>query len=406
MCVCHYHYRSSVEKVAIIDIDVHHGNGTEEIVQQFPHPNKLLFVSLHIFDKDGDFCFYPGSGQKDVLEDNVINVALKPLWRRNVRRSSRSSRATRDCKCGRNQWNSQVRARVIAPLRAFNPDLILISAGFDACKNDVGNGRYDTGHYQGGMDLNAHDYASVTRAIMKVADICCNGRVVSILEGGYGNHKRRSEPIDRVSLARVCAAHVCSLAGHTHDWQARSRSRKKTQNRTPAKSSPAVSARLRSRPSSKQNQSQSKTEDTSESEASGTDNASASTPVPEDTQLYCTCREPTNSEEFMIECSSGIRCNGWVHPKCMGLTITENDAAQLDNFVCDWCKASAGPGTAVLSSIFRFNDARPKPPKRKRKPSAKDSGSASSGGRSSRSSSGSSSAAKRKRVTPRRFQRI
>ena len=100
---CHYHYRSSVEKVAIIDIDVHHGNGTEEIVQQFPHPNKLLFVSLHIFDKDGDFCFYPGSGQKDVLEDNVINVALKPLWRRNVRRSSRSSRATRDCKCGRNQ---------------------------------------------------------------------------------------------------------------------------------------------------------------------------------------------------------------------------------------------------------------------------------------------------------------
>ena len=179
-----------MEKVAIIDIDVHHGNGTEEIVQQFPHPNKLLFVSLHIFDKEGDFSFYPGSGEKDLLEDNVINVALTPLWRRNVRRSSRSS-SSRDCKCGRKQWVAQMQARVVASLRAFNPDLILISAGFDACKDDVGNGKYQP-NYTCGMDLHAEDYVSITRSIMKVADICCNGRVVSILEGGYGNRRRRS----------------------------------------------------------------------------------------------------------------------------------------------------------------------------------------------------------------------
>ena len=346
-------------KVAIIDIDVHHGNGTEEIVQQFPHPNKLLFVSLHIFDKDGDFSFYPGSGEKDLLEDNVINVALKPLWRRNVRRSSRSSSSSssRDCKCGRKEWVLQMQQRVIASLRAFNPDLILISAGFDACKDDVGNGKYQP-NYTCGMDLNAEDYVAITQSVMQVADICCNGRVVSILEGGYGNHRRRSEPIDRSSLARVCAAHVCTLAGHTCDWKEPARTRT-SQPKIAAKS--PVASRLRNKPARSQSQE-------SESESENTERTTTVPLLPEqdeekETELYCTCHEPANSEEFMIECSSGIRCNGWVHPKCLGLSITEDDAADLDNFVCDWCQASAGPGMSVVSK--GFGDRKTKLSKRK-----------------------------------------
>ena len=88
---------------------------------------------------------------------------------------------------GRLAYRRAIQNRLLPSLRAFNPDLILISAGFDAAKGDVGNAR----HYVGGkelmgLDLEPEDYAWTTRKILEIADICCQGRVVSVLEGGYG----------------------------------------------------------------------------------------------------------------------------------------------------------------------------------------------------------------------------
>lgn len=81
--------------------------------------------------------------------------------------------------------------RLIPSLRAFNPSLILLSMGFDTLNGDVGNCK----HAQGlrgsphrGMDLTVADIAWVTTEVMKIADICCNGRLVSVLEGGYGQY--------------------------------------------------------------------------------------------------------------------------------------------------------------------------------------------------------------------------
>jgi hypothetical protein len=65
-----------VEKVAIIDFDVHHGNGTEEIVRHMNQPGKIFFASAHIYDPN----FYPGSGACDDLEKNIVNCGIPPMW--------------------------------------------------------------------------------------------------------------------------------------------------------------------------------------------------------------------------------------------------------------------------------------------------------------------------------------
>jgi acetoin utilization deacetylase AcuC-like enzyme len=74
-----------------------------------------------------------------------------------------------------------IEQRLLPPLRAFNPDLILISAGFDGGKNDVGNARHDKAWNQG-LDLSVGDYFWVTQKIQEVAACCCDGRIVSVLE--------------------------------------------------------------------------------------------------------------------------------------------------------------------------------------------------------------------------------
>jgi len=85
-------------------------------------------------------------------------------------------------KDGRLSFRRAIVHRLLPTLRAFNPSLILLSTGFDTMDTDVGNMR------QGrcGMDLTLEDIQWVTAEILKVADICCNGRMVSVLEGGYG----------------------------------------------------------------------------------------------------------------------------------------------------------------------------------------------------------------------------
>jgi acetoin utilization deacetylase AcuC-like enzyme len=81
--------RPGVERVAIVDFDVHHGNGTEEICRRFHAAlpahvkSRILFISTHIHDTASDvYSFYPGSGETSDMVGNIMNIPLRPLWRR------------------------------------------------------------------------------------------------------------------------------------------------------------------------------------------------------------------------------------------------------------------------------------------------------------------------------------
>ncbi|GBG24202.1 Ankyrin repeat domain-containing protein 1 [Hondaea fermentalgiana] len=262
-------YKSFIRRIAIVDFDVHHGNGTEEIVRtKFKRPEDILFFSIHLFDKAEDKAvgsgeFYPGSGGKDDPQCNVINSPIMPLWRVPTNRTrSKKRRLTDDDgpaapqsrgaeskngvdmsappstsdgtngshfsspplptgpNYGRQAFRDHVNSRLVPALYRFDPDLIFISAGFDAGKNDVGCSRTENGKYWSGIDLGPDDYAFVTAEIQQVARACCQGRVVSLLEGGYGQWAREKtgaagEPkklvLNRDQLGENALAHVRAL---------------------------------------------------------------------------------------------------------------------------------------------------------------------------------------------------
>ncbi|GKY98023.1 hypothetical protein MPSEU_000760400 [Mayamaea pseudoterrestris] len=263
------------KRCAIVDLDCHHGNGTEEIVRRCRDPNKLFFFSIHLYDNDkrkrtGDtqYKFYPGTGSDDDLALNIINVPLTPLWRsssgsssaqstlrqHNTRGKQKSSSPDSnddasetdtprgsDVKVsdggsesgstqatstllprqgasggltGRLAYRQAIQSRLLPALRAFDPDLILISAGFDAAKGDVGNARHEKGGERPGLDLEPQDYAWTTRKILEVADICCQGRVVSVLEGGYGrssNVPSAGTGLDRTMFSECAIRHLHAM---------------------------------------------------------------------------------------------------------------------------------------------------------------------------------------------------
>lgn len=137
-----------LDKVAIIDFDVHHGNGTQDI---FYNEKKVLYISSH------QFPFYPGTGSKDEIGkfNNILNIPLKAGT------------------VSEEFFNSY--KKVYDKLNEFRPQFILLSAGFDAHKNDP----------LANVNLESRDYYILTKEIMKIAKkICCN-KIVSILEGGY-----------------------------------------------------------------------------------------------------------------------------------------------------------------------------------------------------------------------------
>jgi acetoin utilization deacetylase AcuC-like enzyme len=151
-----------LERVAIVDFDVHHGNGTQALVQDDP---RILFISSH------QMPLYPGSGAAEDSgdHDTVLNIPFAATT------GSRVFRATYE--------------RLVFPrLAAFSPQLILISAGFDAHASDP----------LAGMMLSTEDYAWVTGRLCDLAGEHCAGRVVSALEGGY----------DLEALGESAAAHV------------------------------------------------------------------------------------------------------------------------------------------------------------------------------------------------------
>jgi acetoin utilization deacetylase AcuC-like enzyme len=152
-----------LKKVAVVDFDVHHGNGTQAAFQADP---SLFFASVH------QWPCYPGSGKPSERGvGNVRNAVVLPESDADVWRKAFES--------------------LMAPLDDFAPDLILISAGFDAHVRDP----------LAEQRLEAEDYAWATRAIMTVARARCGGRVVSSLEGGY----------DLIGLGQSALAHVRAL---------------------------------------------------------------------------------------------------------------------------------------------------------------------------------------------------
>lgn len=201
-----------VKKVAIVDLDVHHGNGTEEICREFHNKRppgaepQILFLSTHLHDRTPHYSeegaynyeFYPGTGDVSDLPHNVVNVALKPLWRRRVVENTRSNWAETFYleHWGRQEFRRVIEERVLPPLRAFHPDLILVSAGFDAAHKDLGNCRFLQKQLDG-FDLQREDFFWVASEIAKIAELCCEGKMVSVLEGGYG---------------RMCDTHSTSLS--------------------------------------------------------------------------------------------------------------------------------------------------------------------------------------------------
>jgi acetoin utilization deacetylase AcuC-like enzyme len=151
--------------VAVVDFDVHHGNGTQELAYRRP---EIFFASVH------ESGIYPGTGWTDETgpNDNVVNV---PVARG----------------CDGPRWRAVVEREILPRLDAFAPELVLISAGFDAHRADP----------LAGLRLEAEDFGLVTEAIAAVANARAGGRIVSTLEGGY----------DLAALAESSAAHVRAL---------------------------------------------------------------------------------------------------------------------------------------------------------------------------------------------------
>ena len=153
-----------LQRVAIIDFDVHHGNGTEDIVAG---DERILMCSFF------QHPLYPYSGTQPKAA-NMVNVPVPPYTR---------GAAVRELI--EQQW--------MPALEAFKPQMLFISAGFDAHREDE----------LGQMGLVEADYAWITRRLMEVAQVHAQGRVVSCLEGGY----------HLSALARSVAAHLRELAG-------------------------------------------------------------------------------------------------------------------------------------------------------------------------------------------------
>ncbi|MDA9852867.1 histone deacetylase family protein [Candidatus Pelagibacter sp.] len=140
--------RYKLKKVAIIDFDVHHGNGTQDI---FYDNEKVLYISTH------QYPYYPGSGTNDEKgkHNNILNIPL-PAGTTSVEYL--------------NAYEF-----VLKKIKEFKPEFILLSAGFDAHKDDP----------LAQLQLESKDFYSITKRTLELSKQYCDGKVVSILEGGY-----------------------------------------------------------------------------------------------------------------------------------------------------------------------------------------------------------------------------
>jgi acetoin utilization deacetylase AcuC-like enzyme len=166
----HAQRKYGIARAAIVDFDVHHGNGTQEIFWSDP---TVMYCSTH------QMPLFPGTGAAGERgeHDTIVNAPL----------------ASED---GGPQFRAAFENRILPHLQKFSPELIIISAGFDA-------------HYRdplASLNLRGEDFGWVTRKLMDLADRCAQGRIVSVLEGGY----------DLQGLKESVAAHVNALMGSLH----------------------------------------------------------------------------------------------------------------------------------------------------------------------------------------------
>ena len=163
----HAQRKYGIGRAAIVDFDVHHGNGTQDIFWADP---TVMYCSTH------QMPLFPGTGARGERgeHDTIVNAPLAP-------------------EDGSAKFRAAFENAILPQLQKFSPELIIISAGFDA-------------HYRdplASLNLRAEDFGWVTRKLMDVADASAGGRIVSVLEGGY----------DLQGLQESVAAHVTALMG-------------------------------------------------------------------------------------------------------------------------------------------------------------------------------------------------
>ncbi len=161
----HAHAAYGAERVAVVDFDVHHGNGTQSIF--WSHPS-FFYASSH------QMPLFPGTGSLSERGEsgNIVNAPLR-------------------AGDGSEQFREAYESVILPSLRRHAPDLIIVSAGFDGHRSDP----------LANINLVEEDYAWVTRKLAEVARERCGGRLVSLLEGGY----------DLTALSRSVAVHVQAL---------------------------------------------------------------------------------------------------------------------------------------------------------------------------------------------------
>jgi acetoin utilization deacetylase AcuC-like enzyme len=160
----HARVAHGLSRVAVIDFDVHHGNGTQHMFERDPH---LFYASTH------QWPLYPGTGsERERGVGNIVNAPLHPH-------------------SGGLEFRDAFTKKILPALDKFAPELVIISAGFDAHEDDP----------LASLNLHEDDYEWVTAALAEVAKTHAKGRVVSALEGGYDLH----------ALAASAAAHVRAL---------------------------------------------------------------------------------------------------------------------------------------------------------------------------------------------------
>ena len=163
-----------LQHVAIVDFDVHHGNGTQAAVEDDP---SILFISLH---QHPSTC-YPGSGFEWEVGDGpgrgyTMNIPFDPA-------------------SGDQDYLRVIKSRVVPKLKAFGPQALLISAGFDGHRDDP----------LAQMELSEDGFEQMTSMLIETADRLCDGRVVSVLEGGYNLR----------ALGRSVVRHLVALGAQT-----------------------------------------------------------------------------------------------------------------------------------------------------------------------------------------------
>jgi acetoin utilization deacetylase AcuC-like enzyme len=161
----HARAKWGAQRVAVLDFDVHHGNGTQAILEDDPD---FFYASTH------EMPLFPGTGHphETGVANNVLNVALDPM-------------------SGGPEFRAAWGDTIIPAVEAYRPALIIISAGFDAHRRDP----------LASLNVSTADFSWLSQELVALADRACGGKLVSLLEGGY----------DLEGLATSAAAHVRAL---------------------------------------------------------------------------------------------------------------------------------------------------------------------------------------------------